>query len=183
MGCPADWEPWCDQAQMSLDGTDKIWKKQGVTLPAGPYAYKAALDRAWTENYGEGGVRDGGNISMETADGTASFYYDPTTHWAVSDEEDPIITVPGSFQSELGCGGDWKPECMRPWLQDKDGDGIYAIITTKIPAGTWEFKVAHGLSFDESYPAANVSVTVPADGASTTFIYNSVTHEVSVTSE
>ena len=72
---------------------------------------------------------------------------------------------------------------MRPWLQDKDGDGIYAIITPKIPAGTWEFKVAHGLSFDESYPAANVSVTVPADGASTTFIYNSVTHEVSVTSE
>ncbi|HQG17711.1 MAG TPA: alpha-amylase family glycosyl hydrolase, partial [Ornithinibacter sp.] len=183
MGCPADWEPGCDQAQMSLDGTDKIWKKQGVTLPVGPYAYKAALDRAWTENYGEGGVRDGGNISMETADGTASFYYDPTTHWAVSDEEDPIITVPGSFQSELGCGGDWKPECMRPWLQDKDGDGIYAIITTKIPAGTWEFKVAHGLSFDESYPAANVSVTVPADGASTTFIYNSATHEVTVTSE
>ena len=72
---------------------------------------------------------------------------------------------------------------MRPWLQDKDGDGIYAIITTKIPAGTWEFKVAHGLSFDESYPADNVSVTVPADGASRTSVYSGATAAVTVTSE
>jgi hypothetical protein len=184
MGCPADWEPWCDEAQMALDAEDKIWKKQGVTLPAGPYAYKAALDRSWTENYGEGGVRDGGNISFET-DGTVSFYYDPVTHWIVSDEEDDIITVPGSFQSELGCAADWSPDCMRPWLQDKDGDGVYAIITTKIPAGTWEFKVAHGLSWTESYPAgpANLTVTVPSDGATTTFLYDSASHEVTVTSE
>ena len=181
MGCPADWEPWCDQAQMTLDGNDKIWKKQS-TLPAGPYAYKAALDKAWTENYGAGGVRDGANISFET-DGTVTFYYDPTTHWATSDEEGPIITVPGAFQSELGCSADWDPACMRPWLQDKDGDGVYALITTKIPAGTWEFKVAHALSWTESYPTGNLSVTVPADGARTTFLYDRATHEVTVTSE
>ena len=181
MGCPADWEPWCDQAQMTLDGNDKIWKKQS-TLPAGPYAYKAALDKTWTENYGAGGVRDGANISFET-DGTVTFYYDPTTHWATSDEEGPIITVPGAFQSELGCSADWDPACMRPWLQDKDGDGVYALITTKIPAGTWEFKVAHALSWTESYPTGNLSVTVPADGARTTFLYDRATHEVTVTSE
>ncbi|HSO63603.1 MAG TPA: alpha-amylase family glycosyl hydrolase [Ornithinibacter sp.] len=182
MGCAADWDPACDQAQMVLDADDQIWKKRDVTLPAGPYAYKAALNRSWTENYGEAGVRDGGNISLETADGRVSFYYDPTTHWVVSDEQDDIITVPGSFQSELGCEGDWQPDCMRPWLQDKDGDGVYAIITTRIPAGTWEFKVAHGLSMVESYPAANLSVTVPTDGATTTFLYDSVSHEVTVTS-
>jgi glycosidase len=180
-GCPADWEPWCDQAQMTLDGNDKIWKKT-TTLPAGPYAYKAALDRLWTENYGDAGVRDGSNISFET-DGTVTFYYDPTTHWATSDEQGAIVTVPGGFQSELGCSKDWDPACMRPWLQDKDGDGVYALITTKIPAGTYEFKVAVGLSWDESYPAGNLSVTVPADGARTTFLYDKATHEVTVTSE
>ena len=127
-------------------------------------------------------MRDGGNISFET-DGTVTFYYDPTTHWATSDEQGPIITVPGSFQSELGCSADWDPACMRPWLQDKDGDGVYALVTTKIPAGTYEFKVAHGLSFDESYPTGNLSVTVPKDGARTTFLYDKATHEVTVTSE
>ena len=28
--------------------------RRQATLPAGPYAYKAALNRAWTENYGDG---------------------------------------------------------------------------------------------------------------------------------
>ena len=40
---------------------------------------------------------------------------------------------------------------MRPWLQDKDGDGVYAWATTKIPAGDYTFKVAHDLSWDENY--------------------------------
>ena len=72
---------------------------------------------------------------------------------------------------------------MRPWLQDKDGDGVYALVTTKIPAGNWKFKVAHGLSFTESYPADDLTVAVPKDGARTTFLYDTVTHEVTVTSE
>ena len=182
LGCPEDWMPSCPKAFMTLDGNDKIWKKT-ATLPEGPYAYKAALDGTWTENYGAGGVRDGSNIDVETADGTVTFYYDPRTHWVTSDEQDPIITVPGSFQSELGCSDDWDPACMRPWLQDKDGDGVYALITTRIPAGTWQFKVAHGLSFTESYPKDDLTVTVPADGAQTTFLYDKATHEVTVTSE
>ena len=185
MGCPSalgvngDWAPDCDQAQLVLDANDRIWKK-AFTLPAGPYAYKAAIDRAWTESYGRGGGSD--NIDYET-DGTVTFYYDHATHWATSDEEGVMITVPGSFQTELGCSADWDPACMRPWLQDKDGDGIYAIVTTMIPAGTWQFKVAHNLSFTESYPAEDLSVTVPSDGARTTFLYDKATHEITVTSE
>ena len=40
---------------------------------------------------------------------------------------------------------------MRPWLQDPDGDGTYTWSSDQIPAGTYEFKVAHGLNWDESY--------------------------------
>ncbi|HET9022131.1 MAG TPA: alpha-amylase family glycosyl hydrolase [Ornithinibacter sp.] len=189
MGCPpelgvnGDWAPDCDEAQLALDADDQIWKKSFSGLPAAPYSYKAAIDKSWTENYGDKGVFNGPNISYET-DGTVSFYYDHATHWATSDEETTIVTVPGSFQSELGCPGDWLPDCMRPWLQDKDGDGIFAWATTKIPAGTWEFKVAHGLSWNESYGngSGNFTVTVPADGAKTTFVYDSTTHGVTVTS-
>lgn len=183
MGCPEDWMPACAQAQLALDADDQIWKKT-FTLPAAPYAYKAALDGTWTENYGAKGVRDGSNIDYET-DGTVTFYYDHATHWVTSDEETEIITVPGSFQSELGCTGDWQPDCMRPWLQDKDGDGVFAWATTKIPAGTYEFKVAHDLGWTESYGpdggSANGSLTVPADGTKVAFVYDSATHVTTVT--
>lgn len=188
MGCVADWLPDCDQAQASLDTTDGIWKKT-VDLPVGPYSYKAALDKAWTENYGAGGVRDGANIDVETTDGKVTFYYDPATHWATSDEQGPIVVAGGSFQSELGCAGDWAADCLRPWLQDPDGDGVYALTLTGIPAGTYEFKIAHDLTWDTNYGdggvpgGANMSLTVPVDGARTTFLYDVRTHETTVTSE
>ncbi len=178
MGCSGDWQPDCDQAQLGLDTNDQIWKET-FTLPAGPYAYKAAIDKAWTENYGDKGVRDGANISYET-DGSVTFYYDHATHWATSDEQTEIITAAGDFQSELGCSADFQPDCMRPWLQDKDGDGVFALATTKIPAGEYSFKVTHGLSWDESYGAGggsgNIALTVPADGTKVSFFYDSATH-------
>ncbi len=63
------------------------------------------------------------------------------------------MTAAGSFQSELGCPGDWQPDCLRSWLQDPDGDGIYTFSTTAIPAGSYEFKAALNESWDENYGA------------------------------
>ncbi len=97
-----------------------------------------------------------------------------------SSAQGPIITAPGSFQSELGCPGDWAPDCMRSWLQDPDGDGTYTFSTDQIPAGNYEFKVAVGLSWAESYPANNVAFSVPSDGVVTTITYKASTHEVTV---
>ena len=54
-----------------------------------------------------------------------TFYYDPTTHYFTSTAQGPILTVPGSDNSELGCSGDWMPDCLKSWLQDPDGDGTY----------------------------------------------------------
>ena len=70
---------------------------------------------------------------------------------------------------------------MRPWLQDPDGDGTYTWVTTLLPEGSYEFKVAVGLSFDENYGAGgvpngpNMAITVPADSR-VTFSYNGSTH-------
>ncbi len=188
MGCAADWAPDCDQAQLALDAKDSIWKKT-FTLPVGSYGYKAAIDKSWTENYGAKGEANGANISYETTTGVVTFYYDHATHWVTSDAEGPIVTAPGSFQSELGCPGDWDPSCMRPWLQDKDGDGIYTFATKLIPAGAYTFKVAEGLSWTVNYGdggvpgGADMSVIVPAAGATTTFSYDSATHQTSVSSQ
>ena len=194
MGCPdndgnhGDWQPWCDQAQLTLSPKDQIWKGTYTTIPPGTYAYKAAINRTWDESYGGPG---GGDI-LYTNPGTVHFYYDHGTHYVTSDAQGPIITAPGSYQSELGCtsdtGGlnDWAPDCMRPWLQDPDGDGTYTWSTDQIPAGSYEFKVAHGLSWDENYGAggerggANLSLSVPSDGTVVTISYVLATHAISV---
>lgn len=182
MGCvnndggAEDWAPWCDQAQLALASADQIWKGT-YTLPAGEYAYKAAVNRSWDENYGAGGVPNGANISY-TNPGTVSFYYDHRTNYVTSDAEGDLITAPGSWNSELGCGADWVPDCMRPWLQDPDGDGTYTWASSELPAGTYEFKVAHDLAWDESYPAENASVVVPEDGLVVRVNYDLSSHTV-----
>ena len=191
MGCTGDpnagdWQPACDQAQLDLDPSDGIWKGTW-TIPSGQWGYKAAIDKSWDENYGANATRDGDNIAYETDGSGVSFYYDHATHWVTSDAEGPILTAPGSFQSELGCAADWSPDCMRPWLQDPDGDGTYTFTTSLIPAGGWEVKVAHGLSWAENYgvggvpDGSNYSFTVPSAGATTTLSYDLATKVLTIT--
>ncbi|HET7277631.1 MAG TPA: pullulanase-type alpha-1,6-glucosidase [Dermatophilaceae bacterium] len=183
MGCAGDWDPACPQAQMTLGANDKIWRLT-TTVPAGSYAYKAAINKTWDENYGEGAVKNGANIPLTSTGNPITFFYDHSTHWITSNANGPIVTAPGSYQSELGCGGDWDPNCMRPWLQDPDGDGTYTWSTNQIPAGNYEFKITHGLSWDENYGAggapggANIALSVPADGVVVTFSYVLATHQV-----
>jgi pullulanase-type alpha-1,6-glucosidase len=182
MGCSGDWQPDCAQAQLALDATDQIWKGKFTTIPAGDFEYKAAINKSWDESYGAGGSKTGSNIGY-TAPGTdVTFYYDHATHWATSDAQGSIITAPGSFQSELGCAQDWMAGCMRPWLQDPDGDGTYTWSTDQIPAGSYEFKVAHGLGWDESYGdgGSNVALSVPTAGSVVTITYVLATHQISV---
>ncbi len=80
-----------------------------------------------------------------------------------------IAVAPGSFQSELGCPGDWDPSCLRSWLEDPDGDGIYTFETTALPAGSYETKVAINEDWDENYGqggvpgGSNIPFSVPVD--------------------
>jgi pullulanase-type alpha-1,6-glucosidase len=186
MGCSGDWQPDCAQAWLTRDTRDGVWKGT-FPVPAGSYEYKAAINDSWTENYGAGAVPGGPNIGYTASGGPVSFYYDPATHWVTSTAEGPVVTAPGSFQSELGCPGDWMPECMRSWLQDPDRDGVYTFSTTAIPAGQYETKVTHGLSWAENYGAggvpngANIPFFVAADGDPTTFSYVLATHVLTVT--
>jgi pullulanase-type alpha-1,6-glucosidase len=186
MGCSADWQPECSQAQMTLDPKDGIWKLT-TTLPAGDFEYKAAIDKSWTENYGLGGAPNGPNVPVTLDGNPVTFYYDHSTHWITSDRNGPIVTAPGSMQSELGCPGDWQPDCMNPWLQDPDGDGTYVWRSDQLPVGNYEFKVAHGLSWSENYGAggvpggANVPFSVTKPAVVVTITYVLATHQITVT--
>lgn len=186
MGCGGDWQPACDQAQLTLDPKDLIWKKTFDSIPAGDYLFKAAINKGWDENYGQNATMNGANIPYTATGKPVTFYYDHQTHHVANDAQGPIITAPGSYQEELGCGGDWKPDCMRPWLQDPDGDGTYTWSTTQIPAGNYDMKVAHGLAWGEDYGLGgvkggpNVPVSVPADGVVVTISYVLATHQITV---
>ena len=110
------------------------------------------------------------------------FYYSHQTHWVTDNANKVIAVAPGSFQSELGCPGDWQPDCLRSWLQDPDGDGIYTFTTSVLPAGDYEVKVAINESWDENYGAggvpggANIPFTVPAACTEMLFRYDPATH-------
>ncbi|MEO7397435.1 MAG: alpha-amylase family glycosyl hydrolase, partial [Ilumatobacteraceae bacterium] len=187
MGCAAgDWQPACPQAQLTLDRNDEIWKG-AFTLPAESYEYKVAIESSWDENYGAGAVRDGPNIAF-TTDGInpVRFYYDHRTHVVMSSAESAVVVAAGSFQSEMGCTADWMPDCMRSWLQDPDGDGVFSLSTTQVPMGSYEVKAALNLAWDVNYGdggepnGANIPFTVASNGLVTTFSFDSVSHVLSV---
>jgi len=148
MGCEADWSPKCPQAQLSLDAEDAVWSGT-FPLPAGGYAYKVAVNPlqdpsdGWAENYGEGGVRNGPNIGLDTDGSPVTFYYSHATHWVTSNVQTPhLYTAVGDFGSELGCGSDGDPGCLRQWLQDPDDDGTWVLRSHTLPPGTYSFRVA-----------------------------------------
>ena len=51
------------------------------------------------------------------------------------------VTIAGSLQSELGCSGDWQPECTDTQL-DWDADDLVWQGVFAVPAGSWEYKAA-----------------------------------------
>ncbi|HSL33826.1 MAG TPA: alpha-amylase family glycosyl hydrolase, partial [Candidatus Limnocylindrales bacterium] len=185
VGCPGDWQPECAAAHLTWFADDDVW--QGSLTPgAGNYEYKAALNGTWDENYGLHAVQGGPNIPLTATASAVKFYYDHKSHWVTDNVNSVIAVAPGSFQSELGCAGDWDPGCLRSWLQDPDGDGVYTFETTALPAGSYEGKVAIGESWNENYGqggtpnGANIPFTVPTDNARVVFRYDAVSHVLSI---
>ncbi len=182
LGCPGDWQPDCAVTHLGFDAEDTVWQAV-FTIPAGDWEYKAALNNSWDINYGANATQNGPNIGLSLGAPTdVKFYYSHETNWVTSNQNAVIATLAGSFQSELGCPGDWQPWCLRSMLQDPDGDGIYNFSTGKLPAGDYEVKVAHNESWDENYGAGgvqngpNIPFTVPSSCSEVFFAYDPVTH-------
>ncbi|MCO5190171.1 MAG: hypothetical protein M9918_18520, partial [Anaerolineae bacterium] len=68
------------------------------------------------------------------------------------------VTLVGDLQSELGCPGDWQPDCANTFIAEQGYNvwrGEFAV-----PVGNWEYKMALNGTWDESYPGANVALVV-----------------------
>lgn len=188
LGCPADWQPECEAIRLEHQG--KGVYAGTFTVPAGTWQYKIAIDGTWAENYGAGGVAGGDNVTITLAEEQeVTFVYDDGTKWFTSSAQGPLLTLPGSHQEEVGCTGDWQPDCLVASLQDPDGDGVHTWTTSLIPGGSYEVKVAHGLSWGENYgvggarDGANIPFTSSGEGEPITFSYDIATHVLTVATE
>jgi alpha-amylase len=91
------------------------------------------------------------------------------------------VTVAGDLQSEIGCPGDWDPACAASHLAFDDRDGQWHG-TFRLPAGTYQWKVAINDAWTENYGeggasgGSNLTLNVPAGGATYRFTWNQVSH-------
>ena len=190
LGCPADWDPPCAATHLVYDAGDDVWQGVFNNIPVGSWEYKAALDNNWTVNYGANAQLNGSNIPFSLGAPTnVKFYYDDKSHWVTDNVNSRIVVAAGDFQSELGCSGDWDPACLRSWLQDPDGDGIYQFLTSALPAGNYETKAAINESWYENYGqggisgGANIPFTVPSDFALMRFAFDSATNILTINAD
>ncbi|VEG28453.1 alpha-amylase family glycosyl hydrolase [Actinomyces howellii] len=91
------------------------------------------------------------------------------------------VTVPGSHNAAMGCPGDWQPDCAAAALSLDPATGLYTG-SFDLPAGTYEYKVAIGGSWEVNYGADGVAdgpnITYTTAGGTVTFFYDPVTHLV-----
>jgi hypothetical protein len=80
-----------------------------------------------------------------------------------------MVNVPGSYQAQAGCSGDWQPECAATQMTKGD-DGIWRSGPFALKAGDYEGKVALDGSWTTNYgvdgkaDGDNYKFTLAADG-------------------
>ncbi|WP_413249796.1 alpha-amylase family glycosyl hydrolase [Sinomonas flava] len=188
MGCVADWDPACSQAQLAFDSAQGVWRGT-YTLPAGSYSYKAALNRSWDVNYGVGGAVNGPNIGLDHPGGTVTFSYNDSTHlvtagWPVT--QPASVNFPGTYQHLAGCAGDWDPACpatSAAWDPRSQG---WILRAASLPAGSYSFKAALNGSWDLNYGVGGAlngpNIGFDHPGGAIAFRYDPATHLVTVVS-
>ncbi|MPY10168.1 pullulanase-type alpha-1,6-glucosidase [Arthrobacter bussei] len=93
------------------------------------------------------------------------------------------VALVGSLQSEIGCPGDWQPECTATRLVPEPGSPDTWTATFDVPAGSYEYKVALNDAWGENYgaggAAGGANLALEAPGGPVTFTYDHRTHVIS----
>lgn len=211
VGCAMDFDPTCLRTWMQDEDANGIYSFVSESIPVGDYNVRVALNQSDDVVYGAGGVLDGEALgfSVPTVGFRTTIGFSPSRNLlnvrvidpseasvpvilptAVPDTtpvEGLVVTVPGSYNAEVGCStglgveGDWAPDCEVTLMSDPDGDGVYTYVATSIPEGNYEAKVAINKSWSENYGAdgardgQNIRFEVPVDYAQVTFSWDSGT--------
>jgi pullulanase-type alpha-1,6-glucosidase len=185
LGCPGEWQPACEATLLTYDIEDDVWQGTYEIQPAndddkkGP-RYKVALNGGWGENYGLNATQNGPDIPLLVSEPTlVKFYYDHKTHWITDNFNKQIIVAMGSFQKQIGCFNDNDATCLRAWLQDPDGDGLYDVTLRGIKPG--DYTVTFTLNEDANQVIGEPQqFTVAKEGDAVYFGYDSVKNQFTI---
>ncbi len=188
LGCSGEWQPNCEQTLLTYDAEDDVWQGVFEIQPAndddknGP-RYKVALNGSWDENYGKNAARGGADIPLVVGQSTqVKFYYDHKTHWLTDNFNQAVLVAVGDFQEQLGCQGNNDATCLRSWLQDPDGDGLFAFATRSLKAGTYSVTLTRNENAQDTLGPAT-QFTVKADGDEIYFGYDTVKTEFIISTD
>jgi len=183
LGCSGEWQPDCEKTLLVYDDEDDIYQGIFEIQPTndndkkGP-RYKVAINGSWTENYGLNATSSGPDIPLVVTINTqVKFYYDSKTHWITDNYNTPILVAMGDFQQRLGCINNDDSSCLRSWLQDPDGDGIYSFTTSVLASGTYTVSLAQNEDPVNIIEPAQ-TFTVSTDGDEIYFGYNGETKKL-----
>jgi maltose/maltodextrin transport system substrate-binding protein/arabinogalactan oligomer/maltooligosaccharide transport system substrate-binding protein len=96
-----------------------------------------------------------------------------------------MVNVPGSYQAQAGCAGDWDPACEATAMVKGD-DGLYRSGPFSLKAGDYEGKVAMDGGWTINYgvdgkaDGDNYKITLSADGT-VEFVYDPATNLLVIT--
>ncbi len=167
LGCPGDWQPDCAETEL-VNAGNGVWRGE-FTIPTGSWEYKIAFNDTW-----DYAIPNDNVILDVVTDTIVIFYGDDKSNAVLDTVNHPQIPVAaGSFQSELGCAGDWQPECVLSLLTDADNNGIYTFENDTLPAGNYEFKIAFNEMWGGDIPGNNVPFTIEAVGDQLTISWDS----------
>jgi len=185
LGCPGEWQPACEATLLTYDIEDDVWQGTYEIQPAndddkkGP-RYKVALNGGWGENYGLNATQNGPDIPLVVSEPTlVKFYYDHKTHWIADNFNKQIIVAMGNFQKQIGCFNDNDATCLRAWLQDPDGDGLYDVTLRGIKPG--DYTVTFTLNEDANHVIGEPQqFTVAKEGDAVYFGYDTVKNQFTI---
>ena len=82
LGCSGNWDPGCLRSWLEDPAGSGTYSFMTTALLKGSYQTKVAINESWNENYGQGGLSGGANITFSVPFDHArvSFKYFPATH-------------------------------------------------------------------------------------------------------
>ncbi|MFO7719083.1 MAG: T9SS type A sorting domain-containing protein [Gillisia sp.] len=195
LNCASDWEPNCDYTELTFNSSTGLYTGTFL-IPEGNNRYKVTVGGSWSINYGENGIMDGADIFLCVPSGSEeiTFTYDPSTHLVTtspltsgfSPDCLPLVVLAGSFQDEIGCFGDWVPDCTNTALIYNSGSGLFEG-DFNIPTGCYEYRVVLENSWQNSFGqegihnGLNYIIYIPENPDIIHFTYDPVTHVVNST--
>ncbi|NJC23354.1 pullulanase-type alpha-1,6-glucosidase [Arthrobacter pigmenti] len=122
LGCPGDWQPECAASILNeVEGSPGTYSGT-FDVPTGDYAYKAALNGSWAENYGDGGAAGGADIPLTAQGGQITFTYNHSTHVITSDVPESLVA---------GAAAHWLAPGVLAWdLQEAPEGSFYRLYSS-----------------------------------------------------